>query len=118
MVEKNDRSVKRRHKVNPILWKPEDYKAYEKRQNELFENNYVNLKINKCIICKNEDVPNIEIDIPLFSETKTVLSLRVRGAECTKCQRQYFSKGSEIIIDRVKQTINEPLPRIIDTGDE
>ncbi|MNC55070.1 hypothetical protein D3C75_1045810 [compost metagenome] len=112
----NEEIRKRRRSTNLLLMKPNELEEYIQQLNEKFQNNYVNLKINNCVYCKNDDVPNMEIDVRLFSETKTVISLKVKGAKCSNCQSEYFSKGTEILIARVKAAMDEPLPKIAETN--
>ncbi|WP_339181816.1 hypothetical protein [Paenibacillus sp. FSL R5-0701] len=115
MIRNEDQNRKRRQGSNMLLMKPKEFEEYTQQLNEKFQNNYVNLKINNCVYCNNGDVPNMEIDVPLFSEMKTVISLKVKGAKCSACQREYFSKGSEILIARVKAAMDEPLPQVTET---
>ncbi|WP_338541576.1 hypothetical protein [Paenibacillus tundrae] len=116
MIRNDDQNKKRRQGSNMLLMKPKEFEKYIQQLNEKFQNNYVNLKINNCVYCNNVDVPNVEIDVPLFSEIETVISLKVKGAKCSVCQREYFSKGSEILIARVKAAMDEPLPHVTGTG--
>lgn len=66
------------------------------------------LNIIECVMCGCEDVTNVELDIPLKSNKKRLLSIRVNGAQCTNpdCLEQYYDSYTLDAIKDIEYWLN------------
>ncbi|MDT3429035.1 hypothetical protein J2Z22_004631 [Paenibacillus forsythiae] len=66
------------------------------------------LNILECPMCGCDDVPNVELDIPLETSNKRLLSIRLLGGQCTNpsCSETFFHADDLKRIEEIKCLLN------------
>ncbi|MBW7453315.1 hypothetical protein ACFOLF_06235 [Paenibacillus sepulcri] len=61
-----------------------------------------------CSLCGSDDVPNVLLDIPLKSNNKRLLSVKVYGAQCSNpdCLEQYYDSYALDAIKDIEYWLN------------
>gem|GEM_PF-5455236 len=57
--------------------------------------------IEECVMCGSSDVPNKIIELPV--EVGGIVSVTIKGAQCTQCGEKYYDSDDTNAIRQMKE---------------
>ncbi|MFM1655781.1 DnaA N-terminal domain-containing protein [Brevibacillus sp. B_LB10_24] len=96
------------------LWKQafgtEEYerqKALHEKRKQKDDYNEADLNILECVFCGSDDVPNIQLDIDLQPNVKSIVSInvKIRAAKCSKCGEEYYDSEATELVRKIEKLI-------------
>ncbi|WP_256719481.1 hypothetical protein [Paenibacillus odorifer] len=60
-----------------------------------------------CVVCGCRDVPTVDLDIPVKSNTDLLKSVKVTGSKCSKCGEEYISGKELQAIEQIEKALKE-----------